>query len=307
VKTTVEEARKGRGTGAAAGAAWVGPGARFRLFRGRGVVSFAAALVLLGAVLEASAREQVVEFNTKNVAPKLDITWQVVLSGDFVGVTVQDSELVLTANAGAFGVNRVGLNPIGGTDRPKITPADEPADWTAEFDAYGVVYKITLRQDVVLQSGERETVKIPVTVKLLEEKVEERPVVCEFRDFRVQGTPESRSLDYTFAIAVMATYYPNDITFFAQSESWTTESGSGDRKEEFQAIQSKVQAGTTLVLKDMRVPLFGQHPEDRQGIFRIALIGRDSKGRLVATQCEVPLRPPWASDSAPETASPASR
>lgn len=249
-------------------------------------------LFLLIPVL-CSGRETVVEFNTKAVPPNIDVLWQVSVNGDFVDMTSKDGGLVLTADSGNFSVQKVMLNPIGGSDRPSITVGAAPPYWTTRFNPFGVVYELTVHQ-AITQGGQAKTVQIPIAVHLLEERVEEKPIVAEFRNLRVQGTQDSQNLDYTFDVALVGTYCPNDATFFVQSESHRSLSGATDVSGDFKPVHIGLQAGTTVLIKDLRVSLFGPKPEDRRGVFRLALVGRDSKGNLLSTQCEVPLNPPWA-------------
>ncbi len=262
--------------------------------------------LLVGITGIAPARESVVEFNTKPVPPNIDVLWQVSISGEFVEVAARENVIALTANSGKFSFDQVRLNPIGGADRPAIAVSATPPYWTSKFDPYGVVKEITVHQEIT-RGTEKQTVNIPIAVKLLEQRVETLPVLAEFRNMRVQGTPESQNVDYTFTIAVMGTYCPNDITFFVRSDSTRSFSGSTETRGEFQPVKETLQAGTTLLLKDIRVSLFGRKPEDRQGVFLIALVGRDTKGNLVTAQCEVPLRPPWATPGAAETPAPPAR
>lgn len=274
-------------------------GIRWRLF-----ILPLLSLCVLPAV--SPAREAVVQFNTRGVAPNIDVLWQVSVTGDFVSLATQETGLVLTASSGNFAVQKAVLNPIGGGDRPSIVVANEPPFWTSRFDGFGVVYEISIRQ-AVTRNGQPATVLIPIAVRLIEERIEEKSIVAEFRNLRVQGTPDSQNLDYTFDIALMGTYCPNDVSFFVRSDSTRSASGSMNTAGEFKPERESLPAGTTKVIKDVRVSLFGPKREDREGIFRMALIGRDSKGNLVTTQCEVPLRPSWSTPSgaaAPPPAAP---
>jgi len=242
-------------------------------------------------------REAVGEFNTRGTPPNIDVLWQVSVTGDFIELSTKESGLILTAASGNFSVQQVQLNPIGGGDRPSIVLGEEQPYWTARFDAFGVVYELTIHQPIT-QSGEKKIIQIPIALQLLEEQIERMPVIAEFRNLRVQGNPDSQNLDYTFDLALMGTYCPNDVTFFIRADSLRSESGATDKTGEFKPIRETLPAGTTTILKDVRVPLFGPKQEDRQGIFRMTLVGRDSRGNLVTVQCEVPLRPPWANPGA---------
>lgn len=267
-----------------------------------------ALMLVLSCVLAAplSAREVILQFNSRTCPPNLDVTWEITVTGSYSEVVAQPQGLVLTATRGNFAMEQIQMTPIGGKDRPTITisPFKTPF-WTARFDPFGVVTEITLHQEVQIQGGEAKTVMIPVAVKLLEQHIEPRIVVSEIRNMRVNGTQESHALEYLFVPAFMGTYSKTDVNFFARTDLLVSRSGRTNRRGEIQTIKETLHARTTLLLPEIRLSLMGATPEDREGMYRLTLIGNDAAGNIVTAQCDVPLVPAWSKTAPPPPEAPA--
>lgn len=265
-------------------------------------------MLVLSCVLAAplSAREVILQFNSRTCPPNLDVTWEITVTGSYSEVVAQPQGLVLTATRGNFAMEQIQMTPIGGKDRPTITisPFKTPF-WTARFDPFGVVTEITLHQEVQIQGGEAKTVMIPVAVKLLEQHIEPRIVVSEIRNMRVNGTQESHALEYLFVPAFMGTYSKTDVNFFARTDLLVSRSGRTNRRGEIQTIKETLHARTTLLLPEIRLSLMGATPEDREGMYRLTLIGNDAAGNIVTAQCDVPLVPAWSKTAPPPPEAPA--
>lgn len=277
------------------------PGSSFRTIAACRVLPALLVLSLVAAPL--FARESILQFNARTCPPNLDVLWEITIKGNYSEVVAQPQGLLLTATKGNFGLDQIQMTPIGGKDRPAITisPFKTPF-WTARFDPFGVVTEITLHQEVQIQGGEAKTVMIPMTVKLLEQHIEPRIVVSEIRNMRVTGTPESHALEYLFIPAFMGTYSKTDVNFFARTDLLVSRSGRTNRRGEMQTIKETLHARTTLLLPEVRLSLMGANPEDREGMYRLTLIGHDTAGNIVTAQCDVPLVPAWSKTASPTPA-----
>jgi hypothetical protein len=260
-------------------------------------------LCLLAAPL--SARQTILQFNGRTCPPNLDVLWEITITGNYSEVVAQPQGLVLTATKGDFSLDQIQMTPIGGKDRPTITISPFKAPfWTTRFDPFGVVTEITLRQEVQIQGSEAKTVLIPVAVQLLEQHIEPRIVVSEIRNMRVTGTQESHALEYLFVPAFLGTYSKTDVNFFARTDLLVSRSGRTNRRGDIQIIKETLHARTTLLLPEIRLSLMGANPEDREGMYRLTLIGHDTAGNIVTAQCDVPLVPAWSKSASPTPAAP---
>ncbi len=255
----------------------------------------------------APGRDASIETNTKAYPPNLDINWNVTVVGEFLSFGLEKGELLLTAQSGSFALRQVRMDPIGGKDRPGIRLSPRPVYWTAQFDTYGVVQELIFQQEIITESGQTVAVALPVKIRVIEQRVEDRPIVAEVRDIRIKGSAESQMVEYTFNVAFMGTYSKYDANFFARHDTLISQSGKTNKRSEIQTIRETLKPKTTIVIPDVRVSLMGPAQDDRIGVFRMALIGTDPQGNLITAQCDVPLMPPWISGGgAASTTAPAS-